>query len=235
MPFGTNSLQLVKDDMNLPHQGYPRGVPQGASWAFHPVADDGPPDQWSAMNAWGQAYVEADGSPARNVRLQVRNMQAWYFSRSQRRWIKWHQTSNINGANYVESYSDNENIVADIRDESDNGGGISATVPNGYNFHFWPNFRATVDATDIVGAWVSVEARLIVDNPSVPDDRQQAHILLGVGGDYWESINAQWDNFMTNGHFVVGRLRFLSTKWQTFNAHHSLTDEQLDGNPPPFE
>ena len=231
-----NSLQTIKDDMTLPHEGYPNGVPESTGWTYRPRVGEGnePPEpDWSAVTAWGQVYVAQGERHVQNVRFQLRNMQAWYLSKRDGQWKKWQYNQDIRGALYVESFAEDRNKSADIRDESANGGGISSVIESGYNFHFWPAQRASMDPSDIAGTWITTEARLIVDDPTQPDRRDQSRWMLSVGGDYWKTIDAQWDQWTTNRDFGIGRFKFITSEWQAFNMH-TLTEEQLKNNPPPF-
>ena len=231
-----NSLELIADDMNLPHEGYPSGLPESMDWAHGPrlAYGNNPPLDWFAMTPWGQIYADSSGNPATNTRFQIRNMQTWYLSKKDNTWKLWIKSSNIEGANYAEDFQNDVNIPADIENESD-GGGISASLQPGYNFHFWPaEGRVTIDPTDIAGVWSSMESRLIVADETLPDDRDAAKLMFSAGADYWLSLDAGWDQWKTNGDIGIGRFRYLTKNWQAFNMH-SLTAKQLKNNPPPFD
>ncbi|RMG74828.1 MAG: hypothetical protein D6722_01935 [Bacteroidetes bacterium] len=113
------------------------------------------------------------------------------------------------------------------------GGGLPVAMKAGYNFHFWSaGGRVSIDPTDIAGVWVAIEARLIGESPVMAPD-PEARLMLSAGADYWESLTAEWDQWTTNGDIGIGRFRFLSSEWQAFHMH-SLTEAQLEANPPPF-
>jgi hypothetical protein len=227
-----NSLFALRNDMALPHEGAPNGVPQSFDWAQGPRTGWGnnPPSDWFAMIPWGQVYRDTRPIVATNTRVHIRNMQAWYLSKRENIWKKWTQTSNIQGAYYLEDFANDTNIPADIKTEAE--GGISIKVIENYNFHFWcADGRITIDPTDINGVWVAIEARLIVDNESLPDDRDQANFMMSAGADYWKTLTAPWDNFTTNGDIGIGRFRFVTKHWQAFNMH-TLTAQQLQQQPP---
>lgn len=57
--------------------------------------------------------------------------------------------------------------------------------------------------------------------------------LFSAGADYWQRVDSEWDQWKTNGDIGIGRFRFIKNEWQVFNMH-TLTDEQLRDNPPPF-
>ncbi len=81
---------------------------------------------------------------------------------------------------------------------------------------------------------MTVQARLILDGPSGPDDRAQARYLLDVGADYWQSLTAQWDNWETNGDAAIGRFKYVGSEWRAFNMT-TLSGEELQANPPPLD
>jgi hypothetical protein len=89
---------------------------------------------------------------------------------------------------------------------------------DGFNFHFWSSAdRGTIDPNDIAGVFTSVQARLIVGNSTLSDDRDRARYLLSTGADYWLNKTAQWDNFKTNGDVGISRFKYVTKDWQTFN------------------
>lgn len=228
-----NSLQTIKNDMLLPHEGVLNGLPSQVDWSEYPRLGWGnnPPLDWFAMIPWGQVYRDTKPFRASNTRIQLRRFQAWHLD-SNDNWVKWMETSDIFGKHYYEDYRDDLNVNAEIR--SEDSGGISVSFRDGYNFHFWAkNGRTSMDPSDIKGVWISLEGRLILNDPNMEDDRSQANFLLGIGGDYWRSLTVEWDNFQSSGDIAIGRMRYLSNDWESFNMH-TLTSEQLENNPPPF-
>ncbi len=229
-------LQLLLEDMTQPHEGKPKGVLDSYGWGNNPRVGYGntPPDGWNAVLPWGQVYTDELGNQSTNTRFQIRNIQLWYLSKASDTWKKWSSSSNIAGANYAEDFQNDTNIPADIRDENTNGGGISATLVEGYNFHFWDSDgRTEIDPKDIAGIWASLESRLILNDSNEADDRGEARLMMSAGADYWENTTVQWDQWKTNGDIFIGRFRYLSAEWQTFHGH-TLTEEQLKENPPPL-
>lgn len=229
----SNSLEDIIGDVTLPHEGLPHGVPDSYDWARAPRSGaQRPPEGWTAAIAWGQLYEWAEGNPATNTRVQIRDMEMHYLSKSDNQWHQLQKSLRVDGAAYTEDFVDNINKPADIRSESD--GSISVTAGNGYNFHFWPSAgRVEIPKDQVDGCFISVQCRLILDNPEGPDDRDQARYLMSVGGDWWESLTAQWDNWTTNADMGIGRFRFITSEWKGYNMI-SLPEEQVRENPPPF-
>ncbi len=230
-----NFLQNIIDDMKKPHEGYPHGVSTECNWgqkAREHLGTD--PGRFRAATAWGQLYEERDGNPAENTRVQLRNLELYYFSKKEQKWIQLQSETEVAGDAYLENFADDINRPANDRDESDNGGGLSVTAGDGYNYHFWPKSgRVPIAHDDIAIIFSTCQARLVVDDPSKPDDRHKARYILSVGGDYWLSVTARWDYYETNNDFAIGRFKYVTNEWQAFNAWAG-DEELLRKNPPPI-
>lgn len=229
----TDPVQTLIDDMTTPHEGRPHGVPSSYNWAINPrVGMGNNPGAFRAMVAWGQLYEAAEGNPSGNTRVQLRNIKAYYLSKSTGQWRLLQESLSVYGAAYREDFAGDESRPADQRYEPD--GSISVTAGGGYNYHFWtPSGRSTINPSDIGGIWTTLQGRLILNNPNLPDDRLQARYLLSMGGDYWLNLTAPWDNWQTNGDIGIGKFKYVRNDWQSFNMT-TLTREQLRQNPPPI-
>ena len=162
-------------------------------------------------------------------------MRLYYFSKSKQKWITLQSTASVTGNAYREDFKNNANISADERSEASNGGGVSVTAGNGYNYHFWPAgvSRATIDPNDIALIYATCQARLIVGNKNKPDDRDKAKYLLSVGGDYWYNTTIGWAEFKTNGDFAIGRFKYVKKEWGNFSGWAGDIN-LLRNNPPPM-
>ncbi|MCB9014107.1 MAG: T9SS type A sorting domain-containing protein [Bacteroidales bacterium] len=227
------SLEEIVNDMILPHEGLPHGVPSNYNWSQKPRAGAvEPPADWTAAIAWGQLYEWINGNPATNTRVQIKDLELYYLSKTDHSWHRLQKSLRVEGAAYVEDFVNDVNKPADKRLESD--GSISVTCGDGYNFHFWPySGRVTYPANDVAGSFVTVKARLIMDDPLGTDDRDLAKYVLSVGGDWWLSLTAQWDQWTTNADMGIGRFRFVTPEWKSFNMY-SVPKDTIINNPPPF-
>ena len=228
-----NSVETVIADMQATHEAAPAGVPDSYDWAKGPRMGAGnSPGRFGAITAWGQLYEAVGGNPASNTRVQFRRMKLYVLSKREGKWRLLQQVDKVEGAAYREDFVNDESKAADVRNEPD--GTVSVKAGNGYNYHFWPPGRAAIDSTDIGGVFSTVQARLIPDNPSQPDDRDKARYLLSMGADYWLDLAAQWDNFKTNGDVAIGRFKLVTKHWKAFNMT-SLPADALRRNSPPLE
>lgn len=231
--FSQTTIEEIIGDMILPHEGLPHGVPASYNWQSKPrVGAPEPGEGWSAAIAWGQVYEWAEGSSATNVRIQIKDLEMYYLGKKDNQWHLLQKSVKVSGANYIEDFQGDINKPADIRTESD--GSISTTCGDGYNFHFWPNSgRIKIPVDDVAGCFVTVKARIIMDDKDGVDQRDQAKYLMSVGGDWWESLTAVWDNWKTNWDIGIGRFRFITPEWKSFNMY-SVPADTIRNNPPPF-
>lgn len=144
--------------------------------------------------------------------------------------IQWR----VQGNAYREDFANDENMPADVRTEQDSS--LAIKLKPNFNYHFWPESgRSDIDNTDIAGVFSTVRARLVLDSAAKPDDRDQARLLMGMGADYWLDRSVGWDpNWKHNGDVAIGRMRWLTLLWQSYNMT-SLSAETLRANPPPIE
>ena len=229
-----NTVETIISDMEEPHEGRPSGVPASYGWALGPRvgAGNGPGD-FRAFITWGQIYNDAEGNPAENTRVEMRGMEAYVFSLEKREWLLLQEAERVEGAAYIENFVDDVNKPADVRYDDEDL--VAVKLEDGYNYHFWPaSGRVPIDPDDIGGIFTTIQARLVVDDPDVPDDREQARLLLSMGADYWLSLAAEWDQWTTNGDVGIGRFKYVTQKWQPFNMTSASAD-LLRQHPPPLE
>jgi hypothetical protein len=220
--------------MGKPNEGLPHGVPTSwgfAQGAFMSMGND--PTGWRAATAWGVVYEAAEGNPATNTRVNIRNVQFWFLSKSTGRWSLLQNTSVPGGAAYFEDFSNNANIPADVRREPD--GTISVTAGRGYNYHFYPLPRVSINPSDVGGIVVVAQARLILADPARPDDRGIARYLLSSGGDYYPELTGGWPGGTSyNPAIAGGKFKYVKPYWRSF-AMSTLSATQLQSNPPPVD
>lgn len=88
-PEVANSVQIVMDDMRLPHEAKLHGVPDSYDWSAGPRLGMGnDPEEFRALTAWGQVYEAASGNPAWNSRVQLKNIQTYILSKSTNTWTR---------------------------------------------------------------------------------------------------------------------------------------------------
>jgi hypothetical protein len=217
--------------MGKPTEGYIHGVP--TSWGMQQgawVAMGNNPGSWTAATAWGVVNQAATGHTATNTRVNLRNMEFWLLRKSTGAWTRIQNTSLPDGAAYPENFVGN---VQSGNKRTEPDGTFSVKVGGGYNFHFYPHGRVGIPNTDVGGVLVVAQARLILDNPSGPDDRGNAAVLVNVGGDWWPNMTATTNNLGGPNPSIGGsKFKYVRSYWRYY-VMTTLTATQLAANPPP--
>lgn len=255
---GTSWVDTLVSDMLLFHDGpcavleSLRGWGSGASW---PEATPRPAGYGYAI-PWAHtmedtSHPNGDGYPWRvpgpytgnqapNTRVQQRDMQLWWLL-SDGSWVLGSHNAEPGGAMYPLNWAEGTQIdgSAGLRDESANGGGVSMrSIGQGdYSKHLWHTWGSPRPIpANAVGAATAFFSRLVLDNPSGPDDRDKAHILSAGSGDWYKDeatitgAKAQGVNVLYMG---FGRLKYVTKDWQLF-GWTNLSEAQVRANPPPF-
>jgi len=217
----------LENDMFLPHEGIPAGVPEYYGWQKGPASTYGIniPSDWNAILAWGQVYADKDlPNPNKDfplVSVHIKDLQLFIYYDDG----SWKMVQNIrdpDGHLYVEGFEDNENKPAAIKKEI--GGGISIQAGSGYNFHFYPDKRNIIaNKENIKGVFVVCKARLL----GAENYDQPPKYLICIGGDYWRNLNARWkDDFSNNNDIAIGRFKYVTPEWQYFTMH-TFSEEEV--------
>ena len=218
LPAPENIAQLFLDDMTLPNPLRPVRIEY--DWTHKPRlgAANILPEGWTHTTMWGQIYAGRPGNPAKNVRIQIRNCAQWVLSRRSGQWILLQHSVTPEGAWFNEDFKNNTHVPAPARTEPD--GSLSVRLEPGYNYHFWPTVgRQPVTGADLGGVASVFFARLVVDDPRLPDDVDEAVLIGSGGGDYWRSLEATWKaDFSNNIDWGMGRFKRLTRNWQVFTA-----------------
>jgi hypothetical protein len=227
-PAPSSSLaDQIAADMQGSNEGYPHGVPLSYDWANGPVMGMGNNSNGGqAITSWGVVYVASQGNTAANTRVNIRDMQLYFLQNKTGKWLLLQNTSAPIGEAYPEDFQGNS-VSGDVRAEPD--GTISVTAGNGYNFHFYPPNRAAIDPNDIGGVVALFQARLIVANPLLADDRGLAQYLCGAGADYYPSVTGP--GIQNNPSVANGKLKYVRSAWRSF-AMTTMTQTALESNPP---
>ena len=239
-PTGDGRLDPAYSDSWLTmNEAFPEGVPTYYSWyrnAAQPGWMNNPPMDWFAMTNWGQVYAaegyHPDGS---NTRVQIRNIGTWIKSKATGQWTQAQFSTNPEGGAFNSDFGNNGGRGVSTKDESANGGGISVTAGNGFNYHFWSvGGRASINPGDIAALYAKFEARLVLDKPNGTDDRAATHYLASAGMDYWRDTTVGWkSDWSNNGGVTGGIFKRVTNDWKVFSAS-TIAVSELTMNPPPL-
>ncbi|RJG05839.1 hypothetical protein D3870_07240 [Noviherbaspirillum cavernae] len=212
------------------HEAYAHGVNPAWGWGSGPILTNGvnfPSDYPSPhFVPWGVAATATTGSPARNVRVQIRKVILDIKRNGTWSRVAYNTTdSQVVGTLYT-NYQTNTTAPANVRKHGADG--ISVRLPDtGGSFHFYTANRIPVafGAQEII---TRLEARLIVDDAAKPDDRASARLLVNSGGDIWRSATQTWNGSGSNVESAIGRFKFASNDWQTFTSHTLTNSAEIN-------
>jgi hypothetical protein len=262
-----NSVDTIVDDMKRRNDLVLAGVPSSRGYSSGPgfvVMGNDPrgrrtPKWWNPADArfkggtyWTHivpwmAIFDGVGNAATNTRVEMRNMKAYYKSRSSGQWVLLSQ-GRIEGENYPKGLNA---VVAGRPDIVPVGSGIvSVRPPNGdLHFHGWCCGRALPDPADIAAIHVTLQARLAVHDASRPDDRPAARYLVQVGGDYYPDASLNLKAFAPdqwNPGIGLSRSKLVGNAWQAYSfttidvgvqdpGGAAITEAELRRAPPPLD
>jgi hypothetical protein len=262
-----NSVQTIIDDMRLMNDAALAGIPTQYGFATGPghVVMGGDPRgvatppwwttnnpsfkssaYWNTLIPWLVVF-DGVGNGASNTRVEMRNLKAFYKSKSTGRWVQITQGA-VDGENYPKHLTGSNTTPPDLRTEAS---GTKSIRPVGGDlvFHGWCCGKAAIDAPDVAAVYVTTQARLIVSDPARPDDRRLSRYLLHVGADYYPTASTHISAFAPseyNPGLGMSRAKLVKDAWQSFSfttvnvgrveANGSaITEQELRAAPPPLE
>lgn len=202
-PQGKFSMEYINDevimDMNLPNEALPHGTgPRQQVGGSFPFDDIKMPEDYDILNPWGQIYIVTGEDYPVNAVLHIKNMALIVLKKSTQNWEIINDINDIDGGYFIEDYSNENLLSADItryRDE------ICVKIDSsmeGRCFHFWTKKVMIEDPTDILYVTVYVDAWISGDNV---DNK----FVFDVGADYKQSTT------MNTREAIVGRFKLLKT------------------------
>lgn len=196
-----------------------------------------------AILPWVVIY-DGTNNYATNTRLHFRNFRLYIKSRSTGQWALVGSTPGISGYNTPKTTLFAGSEPEDKRTNAD--GSVEIKPPSNANlaWHGWWNAgRASIDPNDVAAVHATIESRLTVDNPSLPDDRSTSQLGFHVGVDYYIDPNTSWDIIVPGAG--VSRVKRVTSNWQAYSfttfsdvgvqdQGGGITEAQFRAAPPPI-
>jgi hypothetical protein len=222
-------LNKVLEDMAMPHDELPHGVPSNYSWYYKPrVAAGNDPKGFDFFTAWGMLYRSEMNKSSTNARVQIKNIKSYLFDLKFNRWISVQNDVRMYGASFREDFKDNFSKPADF-DVNQNS--ISIRPENGFNIHFWKRSRENISIYDVGGFFLYTKVRLVGGSINDASDRY----ILSVGADYWKKRHSFWkQDWSENKDIAIGRFNLIDRNWKVVGMT-TMTATQLAINPPPID
>ena len=223
------------------NQARTSNMPQWFKSAYPHLINDNP---LRAFLPWIVLF-DGVGHAATNTRVHFRNVKAFYKSKRTGQWVSWGSSPGVSGYATPKEGLFGGSVPQDRRVNSDGSVEIKPPSDSSLAWHgWWTLGRLPIDAADIDAVFVTVQARLIVDNPSLPDDRSAARLLSQVGGDYYIDTATNWPGAQPAAG--VSRAKLVTNEWQSFSMvtfsdvgiqepGGGITQAAFRAAPPPLE
>ncbi|MGE0799930.1 MAG: hypothetical protein AB7G13_23195 [Lautropia sp.] len=234
-----NSVDAIVNDMKLRNDLPLAGVSGGQGWATgpgHVIMGADPRGShtpswfrvsnsyyksaayWNAAIPWVVIF-DGVGNGASNTRVQMRNLRMYLKRKSTGAWERISHATAIDGSLFTKALTGLDIGTPNVRREAD---GTTSVLPPGGNavFHGWGSLIDLTNPADIAAVYVTMQARLVLNNANGNDDRGAAKYLIHVGGDYYPERSTRVTDMGPSYFFPgigVSRSKLVTTEWQGFN------------------
>jgi hypothetical protein len=189
--------------------------------------------------SWYTIY-EGQGNRATNTRVEVRNLRIYILSNSTRKWTQFDRVLAPRTDRYHQ-----DGIVggtpAETRVEPDGGVSFRPAYPylmHGYGKTNWPSVPLS-NPSDVRALFVAMETRLVVADPTKPDDRALARYVINTAADYYpDATYKMWSQGYApgagSGRYILATPNYRSATFIVPNRDQGATLEEMRTNPPPL-
>lgn len=279
-PKGINSVETVITDMTEPNEvvlGKPGGTVPGRHyhgvnamgndargtntpgyWSKYLVEDDYKDgDLWEGISPW--MHIEpTPENKATNSRVKLGQIRLNILRRSTNKW-QTVQIHTLDGALYPVNLMGNQVQVPSIRRDGNNVEVLPPSKAEQGLYHSWGKL-VRFPTWDIKAVHVKLDAKLVVGESSLPDDRDQAKYLIQVGADYYPTMEARvgedpklmmrneaGDTFSYLPGVGLSRAKLVTNEWRTYNfitlneavaevaENKGINADEVRKNPPPLD
>ena len=162
-----------------------------------------------------------------NFRVQMRNLKIYLKKASTQQWTLL-GNGDIGGYYSPKQGLTGSGLNEDKITNPDGSVSVLRSPNSNYTWHGWTT-KYAVDPNDIAAFYITVQARLVVNDTNAPDDRANVQYGLQVGADYYPDTNSSWNDSSGNNFTVpsvaTARTKKITNAWQSFSAvqHFFLT------------
>jgi hypothetical protein len=225
------------------HEAIPHGIPTNHEHRTKAVLKNpSPPNaDMTYINIRGAVYVDESNYRAPNTRVEVINCQTYGLKKATNTWEKLIDLSpgKLAGKGWHEDFSSPGDLkYTNIRTEA--SGSKSVITYDGYNIHFFNNTNLAplvyvgYNYSEFV---TGCSSRLILEDPSGPDNRSESTYIITTGNDWKKADNTCTKN--SSGAtlcYAIGAGRFIKVNndWRRV-IYSTLDSTDLDSKPMPPE
>lgn len=154
---------------------------------------------------------------ASNTAVEIRNMRTYVKSRSVGKWVLRGGPASTTGLYYGKPSTNLPDRREVVVRKSSTSSTISVPQDRGYFWHGWSSAgRSTIEPDDVAAVFVTVQARLVVEDTGKEDDVAKAQLGLQVGADYYLTPTNTYPEAYAPA-VGVNRTKTITGDWQAFN------------------
>ncbi len=207
-------------------------------------------DYWNAFTHWFVLFEE-QGNTSANARVEVRNCEAYYLSKSTGNWVQILTTTNATAYKVTKDKLQwSGNLDADDKTTTAEGAtSIRLRANQDYVYHGeWAHIRTNIAAfaSDIDAIYCTMQARLVQHNTA--QTLGNALWMVQAGADYWPEVETNVSEIGFTPGVGLSRSKRLTADWQSFNfatvqitraegtapaTDQYITQAEFTTNPPP--
>ncbi|MCP5291677.1 MAG: hypothetical protein H6938_03940 [Burkholderiales bacterium] len=176
---------------------------------------------WNAIIPWFHIYP-GTAHAANNVRVKISGLKLYILKKSTNQWSK------VNGDNLpIWAFHTNHISPSTVSQEVDvrmePNGSPSYKFNSGLNPIHGGTNKYVINGYDVKAVFAQVTTQLILDDPTGPDDRADAQILVSIGADYYPTTAHSVADFTPMTHLPsVGASRYGLAR-NTHRTHYFAT------------
>jgi hypothetical protein len=188
---------------------------------------------------------DGTSNSATNTRVQMKNIKLIIKSKSTQQWRVIAVSAGLGGFNTPKSTLFGGSDPENKRIDADGSVEVKPPTNPGLAWHgWWNNGRMAIDPYDIDAVFITMQARLTVDDASLADDRDSSQFGIQIGADYYIDTNTAWQ--VINPSAMLSRTKRVTKDWQAFNAMTfsdvgiqepggGISEAAFRASPPPLE
>jgi hypothetical protein len=248
-----NSIDMIWADNHYGNTGAVSNMPAGYG-QFGSMTTQSPPKRmsdlktWDNLNIWAEVEAAGDGTScsidinqATNTRVEIGWIRGYILRNGT--WSKFTEAKKQIGAGHPSSSGDKASgsrLPCDAsRYDYSKVSGIARTQPSGFysvkpqgyiRWHGWAPQKNISNPGSVDAVFGEMYVRLVVDDPTKPDDRHLANYVVHISGD-----------IRNNGRYVqdigISRYKKVTNDWQPISiicGSIAYDKNLLEKNPPPF-
>ncbi len=178
---------------------------------------------FTRINWWGAVFrSDSNNNNPSNTRVELANCSLWILFKNATAWEKL-LGPELGGATFPPDYLHGSPGESEVTKTA--SGALVRPGDNGIYHFWWDGGFTSIDPSNIKAAMSNCMVRLVLQNPSGPDDRDQAGYIVHMGADW--RIAGQENNCNPCPGLGVGKFYKVMKEWRNV-TWQTLTAQEIN-------